>query len=62
MQQTEQQAFEVPEGAPEFSIHKRATVEGSVEKESSERYISANEYPLLAEIWDNDADAVYDEM
>ena len=33
-----------------------------VREESPEQYITAEEYPALAEIWDNDADAVYDEM
>ena len=33
-----------------------------VQEESPEQYITAEEYPSLAEIWDNDADAVYDEM
>ena len=36
--------------------------EGSPVQEPSERYITSDEYPLLAELWDNDADAVYDEM
>jgi len=34
----------------------------SVQEESPEQYITAEEYPALAEIWDNDADAVYDGM
>lgn len=33
-----------------------------VREESPEQYITAEEYPPLAEIWDNDADAVYDGM
>lgn len=33
-----------------------------VREESPEQYITAEEYPALAEIWDNDADAVYDGM
>lgn len=40
----------------------RAAFDPSVEEQPPERYISADEYPLLAELWDNDADAVYDEM
>ncbi len=33
-----------------------------VREESPEQHITAEEYPELAEIWDNDADAVYDGM
>lgn len=40
----------------------RAPFDASIEEQSPERYISADEYPLLAELWNNDADAVYDEM
>ena len=40
----------------------REAFDPSVEEQPPERYISADEYPLLAELWDNDADAVYDEM
>lgn len=40
----------------------REAFDPSIEKQPPERYISADEYPLLAELWDNDADAVYDEM
>lgn len=35
--------------------------EQCAQEESPEQYITAEEYPALAEIWDNDADAVYDE-
>ena len=41
---------------------KGSAYEGSPIQESPERYIAADEYPLLAELWDNDADAIYDEM
>ena len=33
-----------------------------IQEESTEQYITAEEYPALAEVWDNDADAVYDGM
>ena len=33
-----------------------------VQEESPEQYITAEEYPALAEVWDNDDDAVYDGM
>lgn len=33
-----------------------------IQEESPEQYITAEEYPVLAEVWDNDADAVYDGM
>ena len=39
-----------------------AVNQSSLGQESPERYIAADEYPLLAELWDNDADAIYDEM
>lgn len=40
----------------------RSAFLSSVQEESPEQYITAEEYPALAEIWDNDADAVYDGM
>ena len=40
----------------------REAFDPSIEEQPPKRYISADEYPLLAELWDNDADAVYDEM
>ena len=45
-----------------FRKEARAAFVPSVQEESPEQYITAEEYPALAEIWDNDADAVYDEM
>lgn len=53
--------------ADEASILQRhspgsAVNQSSLGQESPERYIAADEYPLLAELWDNDADAIYDEM
>ncbi len=35
--------------------------DGSVQ-EPPGRYITSVEYPALAELWDNDADAIYDEL
>ncbi len=29
---------------------------------AEEDYVAAEDYPALAEMWDNDADAVYDEL
>ncbi len=40
----------------------REAFDPSIKEQPPEQYISADEYPLLAELWDNDADAVYDEM
>ena len=45
-----------------FRREGRSAFPSSVQEESSEEYITAEEYPALAEIWDNDADAVYDGM
>ena len=36
--------------------------EDSPVQEPPDRYITSVEYPLLAELWDNDADSVYDEL
>ena len=44
-----------------FRREGRSAFPSSVQEESTEQYITAEEYPALAEIWDNDADAVYDE-
>lgn len=50
------------EGRPAFMSHaEHKTTEQSAKEESPEQYLTAEEYPALAEIWDNDADAVYDE-
>ena len=45
-----------------FRREGRAAFLSNVQEESPEQYITAEEYPALAEIWDNDADAVYDGM
>ena len=47
------------EGRSAFLSH--AEHKMTEQEESPEQYITAEEYPALAEIWDNDADAVYDE-
>ena len=45
-----------------FRRHGREAFERSDGEKPPEEYLTAAEYPLLAELWDNDADAVYDEM
>ena len=45
-----------------FRRHGREAFERGDGEKPPERYITAAEYPLLAELWDNDADSVYDEM
>lgn len=51
------------EGRSAFLSHaEHELTEQCAQEESTEQYITAEEYPALAEIWDNDADAVYDGM
>ena len=45
-----------------FRRHGREAFERSDGEKPPEEYLSAAEYPLLAELWDNDADSVYDEL
>ena len=45
-----------------FRKHGREAFERSDAEKPPEEYLTSVEYPLLAELWDNDADSVYDEM
>ena len=45
-----------------FQRHGCEAFERSDREKPPEECLTAAEYPLLAELWDNDADSVYDEL
>ncbi len=51
-----------PSDNPVMVIMSNGKFESFCDTECLARWIEEEDYPVLAQVWDNDADAVYDEI